>query len=248
MTLLRYSGFPRQRPASKLPSTIGWSATFFKRSTNFAAATKRPREKDWVRISVPINLRQADDDRLPASNVVSMIFLDRNARQMADAAGLLRGIHAEMDWVRRRHLGLTFIWGLRRSSCTAGRTGRTRPERPVRSDVRAIESGPGPGRLAAAEAKGKIAAGNLLLEGLDFFPPVREGTAASVGLVFYRGELHVCLRYDSRRLTVGQADDLLATYLRTIRAVNGRLCRHIQRPRSVKLKEKVSSWNASPKC
>ena len=113
------------------------------------------------------------------------------------------------------------------------------------------------GRVLAASPlprrEGKIAAGNLLLEGLDFFPPVREGTAASVGLVFYfsvSGELHVCLRYDSRQhFTVGQADDLLATYLRTIRArVDGRLCRHIQRPRSVKLKEKVSSWNASPKC
>ncbi len=65
---------------------------------------------------------------------------------------------------------------------------------------------------------GKIVAGNLLLEGVDFFGPVRPGTAVTVEFVFYGGELQVCLRYDGRSVSAVQAADLLTTYLRTVRA------------------------------
>jgi hypothetical protein len=166
-------------------------------------------------------LRQAADARLPAANVVSMVFLDRNAGETADAAELLRGIHDEMDLIHRRQLGLTFIWSLIALRALpgglAGRLGNGRCEATcvVSNLGRAFAGSP----LATSE--GKIVAGNLLLEAVDFFAPVREGTAATIGLVFYAGELQVCLQYDSRRLAADQADDLLTTYLRTIRASLG---------------------------
>ncbi len=99
----------------------------------------------------------------------------------------------------------------------AGRVGNGRCEATcvVSNLGRALAGSPLPRR------GGKLVAGNLLLEGLDFFVPLREGTAASVALVFYAGELQVCLHYDSRRITAVQADDLLATYLQTIRASIG---------------------------
>ena len=147
-----------------------------------------------------------------------MIFLDRNARQMADAAGLLRGIHAEMDRVRRRQLGFTFIWGLRAlRALPGGLAGRVQNGRCEATCVlsnlgRVLAASPLP-RRRGQDRRRQSVAGRA-----RFFSPVREGTAASVGLVFYRGELQVCLRYDSRQLTVGQADDLLTMYLHTIHA------------------------------
>ena len=63
----------------------------------------------------------------------------------------------------------------------------------------------------------KIVAGNVVLEGIDFFAPVRDGTAVTVALVFYAGELQICMQYDSRRIADAQAGDLLATYLQEIR-------------------------------
>ncbi len=43
----------------------------------------------------------------------------------------------------------------------------------------------------------KIVAGNVVLEGIEFFAPVRDGTAVTVALVYYAGELQICMQYDS---------------------------------------------------
>ena len=64
----------------------------------------------------------------------------------------------------------------------------------------------------------KIVAGNVVLDGIDFFAPVRDGTAVSMALIYYAGGLRLCMHYDSRQIAEAQADDLMATYLRTIRA------------------------------
>jgi hypothetical protein len=63
----------------------------------------------------------------------------------------------------------------------------------------------------------KIVAGNVVLDGVDFFAPVRDGTAVSMAIVYYAGGLQLCMHYDSRQITEAQADDLMATYLRKIR-------------------------------
>ncbi len=68
---------------------------------------------------------------------------------------------------------------------------------------------------------GKLTVGNLLLDDVEVFAPPREGTVATIALVFYAGGLNICLQYDGRRMAAEQAEDLLATYLRTIRALLG---------------------------
>jgi hypothetical protein len=62
----------------------------------------------------------------------------------------------------------------------------------------------------------KIVAGNLVLDAIDFFSPIRDGTAVTVGLVFYGGALQICMQYDSRCIDEAQAEELMATYLRQI--------------------------------
>jgi hypothetical protein len=64
----------------------------------------------------------------------------------------------------------------------------------------------------------KIVAGNVVLDGIDVFAPVRDGTAVTMVPVYYAGGLQLCMQYDNCRVTKVQADDLMATYLRKIRA------------------------------
>ena len=191
---------------------------FFVAVDDFRTRHQATAAGEWIRFSVPMNLRQAADSRMPAANVVSMVFLDRNPAQIADPGGLLRSIHAEMDLIRRRQLGLIFVlslWVLRAAAGTdwRGRVNQGRCEATcVLSNLgRAMADSPLPRRNE------KIVAGNVVLEGIDFFAPVRDGTAVTVALVFYAGGLQVCMQYDSRRITEAQADDLMATYLRKIR-------------------------------
>ena len=69
--------------------------------------------------------------------------------------------------------------------------------------------------------EGKIVSGNVVLEGIDFFSPVRSGTLVNVALVFYADKLRICLQSDGRRMTALQAEDLLGTYVAKIRASLG---------------------------
>jgi hypothetical protein len=194
---------------------------FFLTVDEFRRRHDAPREKDWIRIAVPMNLRNAGDERMPAANIVSMVFLDRNASHCADRWKLLHGIHDEMALIRRRQLGYTFIWSLHALRALpgglAGRVGNGRCEATcvVTNLGRALADSTLPSRA------GKLSAANLFLEDVEVFAPVREGTAATIGLVFYAGGLNICLQYDGRRLSATQADDLLATYMRTIRASLG---------------------------
>ena len=180
----------------------------------------RPSERDageWISFAVPMNLRQGDDSRMPAANVVSMVFLQYTPAQIADPARLLRGIHAEMDLILRRQLGLTFVLSLSVvRALPGGLAGRANQRRCEATCVvsnlgRAMADSPLPRRDE------KIVAGNVVLDGIDFFAPVRHGTAVTVGLVHYAGGLQICMQYDRRSISEVQAEDLLATYLRTIR-------------------------------
>ncbi len=55
----------------------------------------------WLRMMIPMSLRTADDRLMPAANMVSSVFLDRRGPDFADADLLLRGIHEEMDLIKR---------------------------------------------------------------------------------------------------------------------------------------------------
>ncbi len=65
--------------------------------------------------------------------------------------------------------------------------------------------------------EGKIVSGNVVLDGIDFFSPIRAGTLVNVAFVFYADKLRICLQSDGRQMTAAQAEDLLATYLSMIR-------------------------------
>ena len=127
------------------------------------------------------------DRRMPAANVVSMVFLDRTPAQIADPADLLRSIHAEMDLIRRRQLGLIFIFVALDPAGTAGRTGKVGQQGRCEATCvlsnlgRAMADSPLPRRNE------KIVAGNVVLDGIDFFAPVRDGTAVSRGADLLRG-------------------------------------------------------------
>ncbi|MGO9111616.1 MAG: WS/DGAT domain-containing protein [Thermoguttaceae bacterium] len=201
---------------------------FFVAVDDFRARHQVSAAGGWIRFSVPISLRQAADCHLPAANVVSMIFLDRNPAQIADPNGLLQSIHEEMDLIRRHQLGLIFVlslWVLRAlPGGLASRVSHGRCEATcVLSNLgRAMADSPLPRR------DGKVLVANLVLDEINFFAPVRNGTAVTVALVFYAGELHICMQYDSRRITQAQADDLMATYLRKIRTSLDTVSRSIQ--------------------
>ena len=177
----------------------------------------RGQDDDWLRLSIPMNLRGQNDARCSASNFVSLIFLDRRPRDCVIPEDLLTTIQAEMNLIKRNRLGFIFLLSLRAARALPG--GITRANRKVNCDATAVLSNLGqPFKdCPLPRTDGKIVAGNVRLEHTDFLPPFRPYTSAVFSITTYADRLAIALHYDSSAMDEKHADDLHSTYVRCIR-------------------------------
>lgn len=169
-------------------------------------------DRDWLRLSIPMNLRSGSDETQSAANVVSMIFLDRRPHEFSDRKTLLAGIDAEMNLIKRNQLGFTFPLSLRFTRSLPGAISRMRRMSKkevcrgtavLSNLVRPFTDAPLPRR------DGRLVAGGLTLERIEFLPPVRPHTLAAFGVLTYAERLNVALHFDPRGLTEQDASELL---------------------------------------
>jgi NRPS condensation-like uncharacterized protein len=174
---------------------------------------------DWLRVSVPINLRRASDRSLSAANVVSMVFLDRRASDFGDPDTLLKSVHDEMQLIKDNELGLTFVMSLwlarRLPGGLAGQSDRYR--------CTATCLFTNLGNLFARtpvprNEKSKLVVGGLVLESLDLIAPIRPFTGAAFTPFHYAKCLGTTLHYDARMFSATEAGELLRDYVDCVEA------------------------------
>jgi len=175
-----------------------------------------------VRIMIPTNLRLSDDAVMPAANVVSMVFLDRRGGTMLAARPRLfdKLCQWEMGVCKWGRLGLTMIhclalaqrfrrgmaWLLPAERClaTAVLTNLGEP----------LRGAPLPRR------EGCIVAGDVTLQRIEPFVPLRPLTHIGLAIATYAGCLTLTLHYDPQHLTSEDGIDLLGQFARRIRAAS----------------------------
>lgn len=160
------------------------------------------------RIAVPINLRRSPDEPTPAINAVSMVFLDRmQGRDAPDS--LLKSVHAELNDIKR--------WGTAWAMVQALRLAGTLPRGIVclvpqdRCLTTTVLSNYGivPPRLARRESIGAGAPGQITLERIEPFAPIRAHTRAALSAITYADQLTLTITHDPRWLTLEDAQQLL---------------------------------------
>jgi NRPS condensation-like uncharacterized protein len=168
------------------------------------------RKKGNLRIAVPTNLRTAVDDRMPAANVVSMVFLDRTLANIQPMPTFYRGVHREMQHIKQCSLGWTFIHGLTVYRHVFGNFRKmTQQDRcwttaTVSNLGRLFTDVPLPIR------EGRVQIGNSLeLIGVETSPPVRASTALGISILTYANQISLTLHYDSNVLTRQDAQSIL---------------------------------------
>ncbi|MDG2012477.1 MAG: hypothetical protein P8J33_03170, partial [Pirellulaceae bacterium] len=67
----------------------------------------QPRE--WLRLMVPISIRDFSDRRLPAANRASIVQLDRTDRDFEDPQGMTWGLNYELGNIKKWNLEKTFL-------------------------------------------------------------------------------------------------------------------------------------------
>ena len=172
------------------------------------AETRRIR--GGIRVTVPVSLRQGDA-RLPAENRIGYAFLDRKIERCRDLDSLAASLAKATGWIKesgaagmfitalkvlRRIPGLLWLI-LRLPICfsTAVVSNLGNAEMRMRAELPHCGSGQ--------------QVGDVVITHLVGVPPVRPGTAASVGIARYGGRLWVSCLADEQRLGVGAADRLL---------------------------------------
>lgn len=170
----------------------------------------------WLRLTVPVDMRQPGDQSMSAANCVSMVFPARRGKVFEDPQRLLRGIQGELDLIKRLNLFFTFIFSLHVYRwLPGGLRKRSRAHGCMVSCAftnlgKPLDSSPLP------RQEGCIIAGNVTLKGLEVGIPFRPYTCASFAVHWYANRLSICLHYDPRVLSKDQATGLQNWYVKRI--------------------------------
>lgn len=171
----------------------------------------------FMRISIPISMRKNEEDLCPAANFVSMVFLDRHPSDLCNPDALLQNIASEMLHVKNNHRAYTLLQALR-IICKIPILLPILLKLPFCMATAVLTNLGKPFQKSALlSSDGLVKAGNLTLEGLDGFPPLRNGTAAAISVNSYGGQLSITLRYDSRRYLEMEAQKILSYFVDSLR-------------------------------
>jgi hypothetical protein len=177
----------------------------------------RTNPRDWLRITVPVDMRRFGEIRHVTGNRTSLVFLDRRRGDTDDPGLLLSGIHDEMELIKELRLGYTFLGSLRILSMFPGLRDRLRSRESCQSTCVLSNLGKLLNRLELPRCDGRIVLGHAVLEGMECIGPLRPLTCAVVCVFDYADRTTVTVHYDARVLAKPQAEDLLATYMRCLK-------------------------------
>ena len=166
--------------------------------------------KGWVRMMVPMSMRRhANDRQLPASNVVSSVFLDRTQSQVGNAMELARGIQREIELIQRKRLQLLFSLSIWIKSRVLRH--RIRPNRMKRCHTTVVFSNLGklPTRFIRTDPQQRWLLGDLVLHSVEGLTPLNPHMCIAFTASVYAGSLSLSLRYDHRVITADEAQQLL---------------------------------------
>ena len=198
-------------------------AALFKTLHDWNARNKSASNTRWLRIMMPTDMRETDDFGMPAANIVSYTFLTRSMRESQDAAALGPGICRETALIKSERRGIAF------GDMIGGAT-RYRWMLPwlisgKRCLATAVLSNAGDTtkRFTAKlpRDKGRIVAGNLILEDIVGTPPLRINTHVTIGVITYLRKLSICIRCCPRQFSADDARRLNDMYAQSIRGLAG---------------------------
>jgi hypothetical protein len=172
-----------------------------------------------LRIMMPVDLRDGDSLRLPAVCLASYSFITREQGECDDAAELLQAVATKTAEIKNGRSGLQFCDAIA-AALTARALGWV-VGAPI-SLASAVFSNIGdPTRRFSARLprrEGRLAVGNLLVDGISGVPPLRPHTRATFFSCTYRRQLTVSVRCDAAYFSDQDAARLLEIYVRHLRS------------------------------
>jgi hypothetical protein len=180
--------------------------------------------RDWLRVLMPISLRDGEDLHMPAANRIGYVGLDRRVADCGAGRSdeLLAGLRAETRASRFGQMGDVFLGII--EGCQS--LGVLRPML-ARRDCMATAVLTNLGEMsrwldARPTRRGRcVEAGDIVVEELAGTAPVRPLTHAAFAVCTYAGSLTLAMQADPHVFAISDARALLELYARKVRATIG---------------------------
>jgi len=176
-----------------------------------------------MRVAVPTDLRGRADERMPAANRYTYIFLERHLAACGGWQSLLAGLQRDFQERRQEGRGAQFLavlrkaapfrratrWFLHRDGCfsTAVLTNLSDPSWRLRKKL-----------PVDAEGMMWLDAARCLDIRIRT-PPLRPGTGWGFGIFEYAGRMTISFRYDATLVSASAADAIMARFVELWRAL-----------------------------
>ncbi len=166
---------------------------------------------EWIRLVIPMNIRDFADRRMSAANRATVVPLDRTDRDFADHAGLLWGINYELGNIRNWNLEKTFLLILKWMSIVPGWINRSAKRRVCRATSVVTNLGTPLERVKLpTDDQGRLMVGNLLVEDVELTVPLRPLTPLGFAVMRYGNRQKINLNFDTKLIPADVAEQLMS--------------------------------------
>jgi hypothetical protein len=175
----------------------------------------RTHPKQRLRVMMPVDLRSHADGRLPAANRLGFGFVISDLASCRNPEGLGNSVSAQTRAIRRLSLGLDFleIFGLLAASPRLARWIVQQPRCMASAVLTNLGDVSRRHRRALLDQSRPLRIGNLELESVVGFPPLRPKTHLGLGLCRSPRGLTVGLIADASHFSMEECQDLLKRFL-----------------------------------
>jgi len=181
---------------------------------------QRVGQRDWYRLMIPVNQRQASDISLPACNRVSIVYIDRRTSELGFPERLTEGINFEMHVMRRFGLTRTFLFALDVFAWVPGLFRLHCRRKNCWATSYVTNLGPALDRLQTpVDETGQAKVGGLTLESVRLLPPLRHGTPIALAVCQYAKRLSFTVHYRPEVISQKQAESTLNRFLNRLRTL-----------------------------
>jgi NRPS condensation-like uncharacterized protein len=172
-----------------------------------------------IRIAVAVNMRPLQETDVSASNIISMVFLNRINPRTVNPLKLLAGINAQMNIIKYKEKGLTLLFSLYLfGKIPLGMRLAVKNMAWMKCKSTVVLSNLGfvlnTSKLPKNRS-GSIKVNGITLTTVELLSPIRDNTLGAFGVVTYNKQMIITLNYDEMKLSKADATKLLSNFVGT---------------------------------
>ena len=163
------------------------------------------KKNGWIRLNIPMSLRRPEHHKISASNIVTMVFLDRKPSQMSNEAKLLRSIHHQMSRIKRFDVKYTYLYFSKLLQILPGGFSLVSRSRKCHATMVLTNLGAVFTETALPRDNGWLQIHDLQLRSVDLTAPYRPLCNAAIAMVNYNDRMLLNLHFDPRAMSCDDA-------------------------------------------